>query len=285
MPEIFHHSAPQTIDAHHHVWRYNPAEFDCWLNDALLPLRRDFLPSDLLPCMRAAKVDGLITVQTCQTMEETRWLLQLAEETPEIRGVVGWAPLTSDSLAGLLDDLPSGALKGLRHILQAEPDADFILREDFNRGIRTLETRGLVYDILIFERHLPQTIAFVDRHPHQQFVLDHIAKPQIATGMLEPWAGLLKELARRPNVACKLSGLVTEADPHRWTAAQLDSYLETAVEAFGPERLLAGSDWPVLLAGCEYPRWFELLRDFFAPYSDRERAAIFGENAISIYRL
>ncbi len=224
-------------------------------------------------------------MQTCQTIEETRWLLQLAAETPAMRGVVGWAPMTSPRLGELLEEFGTGALKGLRHIIQAEPDPDFILREDFNRGIRALAGTGLVYDILIFERHLPQTIEFVDRHPEQQFVLDHIAKPLIARGALEPWAGLLRELARRPNVACKLSGLVTEADPHHWSPEQLDSYLETAVEAFGPGRLMAGSDWPVLLAGCGYPRWFQLLRDFFAPYSEGERAAIFGRTATAVYRL
>lgn len=274
-----------TIDAHHHLWRYNPHEF-AWLNGPLEPLRRDFLPQHLLPEMHLAQVDGVIAVQACQTLEETHWLLTLTEATPAIRGVVGWAPLTQPDLPGILDQLrASPALKGLRHIVQAEPDPDFLLREDFNAGIRTLAHARLAYDVLIFERHLPQTIAFVDRHPNQQFVLDHLAKPRVAEGAIEPWAGLLNELARRPNVACKLSGLVTEADPHCWNPAQLDAYLTTAVEAFGPGRLLVGSDWPVLLAGCSYARWFQLLRDFFAPYSDSERAAIFAQNAIDIYHL
>lgn len=275
----------ETIDAHHHLWRYTPQEFD-WLQGPLEPLRRDFLPPDLLDAMCSAGVDGAVAVQARQTLEETHWLLQLAGETPQIRGVIGWAPLTDESfpetLAGLLQH---PRLKGLRHIVQGEPDPDFILRKDFNAGIRLLKGTGLVYDILIFERHLPQTIRFVDQHPDQAFVLDHIAKPRIAAGEIDVWATDLRELARRPNIFCKLSGMVTEADPKQWTAAQLHPYLEVAVEAFGPARLLAGSDWPVCLAGTSYAGWFGLLRKFFKHYSSTERAAIFSETAASIYSL
>lgn len=276
---------PATIDAHHHLWRYTPEEFD-WLEGPLEPLRRDFLPADLIAALHSAQVDGAVTVQARQTLEETHWLLDLAAQTPAIRGVVGWAPIADPTFPAHLDQLRANpTLKGLRHVIQAEPDPNFILREDFNRGITALKDTSLVYDILILERHLPQTIQFVDRHPDQQFILDHIAKPLIAAGTLEPWATHLRELARRPNVACKLSGLVTEADPHRWTPTQLTPYLETAVAAFGPKRLLAGSDWPVLLAGCDYPRWFHLLRAFFAPYTANEQAAIFGGNATNLYNL
>ncbi|SFS20787.1 L-fuconolactonase [Granulicella pectinivorans] len=274
-----------TIDAHHHLWRFTPEEFG-WLEGPLAPLRRDFDTADLTSAMNAANIDGAIAVQARQTLEETHWLLETAATTPEIKGVVGWAPIASPSFPAHLDTLRENPyLKGLRHVIQAEPDPDFILGEAFNAGIDLLENTGLVYDILIFERHLPQTIRFVDRHPNQPFVLDHIAKPRIAEGALEPWATQLRELARRPNVFCKISGLVTEADPLHWTSGQLTPYLDTVVEAFTPSRLLAGSDWPVCLAGVEYAAWFDLLRKFFATFTSTERNAVFGLNAREIYRL
>jgi L-fuconolactonase len=275
---------PQTIDAHHHLWHFTPEEFD-WLEGPLAPLRRDFLPAELASTLAAAGVDGCVTVQARQSLEETRWLLQLASKTPEIKGVVGWVPLIDPNLDGILEAFtPNTNLKGLRHVLQAEPDPDYILRADFNAGIRALTRRNLVYDILIFERHLPQTIQFVDRHPDQIFVLDHIAKPRIADGALEPWATNIRALAQRANVFCKLSGMVTEASPD-WTPARLTPYLDTVVEAFTSVRLLAASDWPVLLPACAYADWFGLLRDFFAAYSPTEQAAIFGQTATDVYRL
>jgi L-fuconolactonase len=274
-----------TIDAHHHLWRFTPEEFG-WLEGPLAPLRRDFDTADLQSAMKAADMDGAITVQARQTLEETNWLLDLAATTPEIKGVVGWAPIASPDFPAHLEPLRANPhLKALRHVIQAEPDPGFILGDAFNAGIDLLENTGLVYDILIFERHLTQTIHFVDRHPNQPFVLDHIAKPRIAEGLLEPWAANLRELARRPNVFCKISGLVTEADPLNWSPAQLTPYLETVVEAFTPARLLAGSDWPVCLAGVEYAAWFQLLRGFFSPFTENERNAIFGANAQTIYRL
>jgi L-fuconolactonase len=275
----------ETIDSHHHFWRYNPREFG-WLEGPLKPLQRDFMPPDLLDAMNSAGVDGAVAVQARQTLEETHWLLQLAAETPQIRGIIGWAPLTDESFAATLTNLlPHPRLKGFRHIIQGEPDPDFILRKDFNAAIRLLKGTGLVYDILIFARHLPQTIRFVDQHPDQPFVLDHLAKPRIAAGEIDTWAADLRELARRPNVSCKISGMITEADPKQWTAAQLHPYLDIAVEAFGPTRLLAGSDWPVCLAGTSYRGWFGLLREFFKHYSSTEQAAIFGETATSVYSL
>lgn len=274
-----------TIDAHHHLWRFTPEEFG-WLEGPLAPLRRDFDTTHLQAAMHSANVDGAIAVQARQTLEETAWLLETAAATPQISGVVGWAPIASPAFPQHLGSLRANPLlKGLRHVIQAEPDPNFILGESFNAGIDLLENTGLVYDILIFERHLPQAIQFVDRHPNQPFVLDHIAKPLIAQGTLEPWATNLRELALRPNVACKVSGLVTEADPAHWSPAQLTPYLETVVEAFTPARLLAGSDWPVCLAGVEYAAWFQLLRGFFAPFSPTEQAAIFGANATALYRL
>ena len=175
-------------------------------------------------------------------------------------------------------------LKGLRHIVQGEPD-DFLLREDFNRGIRAMGGSGLVYDLLVYERQLPQAIEFVDRHPEQEFVLDHIAKPLIREGVMEPWASLIRDFAKRQNVWCKVSGMVTEADWATWTAKSLQPYLDVVAEAFGPRRLMVGSDWPVCLVACGYRQWFDVLDEYFSGFSKSEREAVFGLTAKQVYRL
>jgi L-fuconolactonase len=278
------------IDAHHHFWRYSDEEYG-WIPPEWSALRRDFLPEDLSRELDAAGVDGVVSVQARQSLVETEWLLDLAARHDFVRGVVGWAPLVSPDLESHLDRLAAhpaslaGKLRAFRHVLQGEPDDAYMLRDDFNRGIRALTRRGLAYDILVFERHLPNTITFVDRHPGQVFIVDHIAKPRIAAGELEPWAKNLRELARRPNVACKLSGMVTEADVLRWSPAQLRPYFDVVLESFGPDRLLFGSDWPVCLAGVAYSRWKETVASALSPLSVDERAAVFGENARRLYRL
>lgn len=275
----------ETIDAHHHLWRYTPAEYG-WIDEDMAALRRDFLPKDLTEAMVTAGIDGTIAVQARQTLEETRWLLDLADDCQAIRGVVGWAPIAGEEFPGCMEEFDGrDKLKGLRHVIQGEKDEHYILREDFNSGIRTLAGSGLVYDILIYERHLEDTIYFVDEHPDQPFVLDHIAKPLIAGGVLEPWASRMMELGERENVWCKLSGLVTEANWKSWTPDTLKPYLDVAVEAFGPERLMAGSDWPVCLVASGYAQWFEVLRTYFAPFSEAERAAVFGGTATAVYGL
>lgn len=249
-------------------------------------IRRDFLPEDLVAEMKAADVDGSVAVQARQTLEETEWLLDLADDTPEIRGVVGWAPIAGENFPGAMERFDGREkLKGLRHVIQAERDENYILREDFNSGIRALKGSGLVYDILIFERHLPQAIDFVDQHPEQVFVLDHIAKPAIVGGHLEPWATRLCKLAERQNVWCKVSGLVTEADWNAWTPESLEPYLDAVVEAFTPNRLMAGSDWPVCLVASGYKHWWDVLRTYFARFSEAERDAVFGGTATDVYRL
>jgi L-fuconolactonase len=249
-------------------------------------LRRDFLPADLKAAMASAGIDGTIAVQARQTLDETRWLLDLADASDAIRGVVGWAPIAGEDFPGCMEEFDGRAkLKGLRHVIQDERDPHYILREDFNSGIRTLVDSGLVYEILIFERHLEDAIHFVDEHPRQPFVLDHIAKPLIAAGKLEPWAMRMRELGRRENVSCKLSGLVNEANWKTWTPETLRPYLDVAVEAFGPTRLMAGSDWPVSLLATTYAQWFGVLESYFAGFSESERAAIFGGTAIEVYGL
>lgn len=273
-----------TLDSHHHLWRYTTAEYG-WIDDSMSILRRDFLPADLERELAAAHVDGAVTVQARQTLDETRWLLALANDTPSIRGVVGWAPLADDGIERILDEFADAPkLKGLRHVVQAEAPG-FLDGEAFNDGIRTLNSRGLVYDILIFERQLEEAIRFVDRHPNQTFVLDHIAKPKIAAAELEPWRTNLRELARRQNVSCKVSGLVTEAHWSDWNLEALRPYLETVLDAFGPSRLMAGSDWPVCLVASSYAGWWEVLRTYFAGLSEDEQAEIFGQTASRIYRL
>jgi L-fuconolactonase len=275
----------ETIDAHHHLWRYTPEEYG-WIDEDMSALRRDFLPKDLIEAMATAGVDGTVAVQARQTMEETHWLLDLADANDAIRGVVGWAPIAGEEFPGVMEEFDGREkLKGLRHVIQGEKDEHYILREDFNSGIRTLRGSGLVYDILIYERHLVDTIYFVDEHPEQVFVLDHVAKPLIAAGQLEPWAARMRELGQRENVWCKLSGMVTEADWKSWTPEKLKPYLDVAVEAFGPSRLMVGSDWPVCLVASGYAQWFEVLRDYFVGFSEAERAQVFGGTAIEVYGL
>ncbi len=273
------------IDAHHHLWEYAKAEYG-WISDDMAVLRRNFLPPDLEREIRAVGVDGVVTVQARQTVGETEWLLSLAEKNPFMRGVVGWVPLADPAVEAHLDRFARHPkLKAVRHVVQDEPDPDFILGEAFNRGVSRLKEYRLVYDILIFERHLPQTLAFVDRHPEQVFVLDHIAKPRIRDEALEPWRERMRDLARRTNVWCKLSGVATEADWKRWTPAGIRPYLETALEAFGPKRLMWGSDWPVCLVATPYARWKRIVDDFIATLSEAERERILGTNAVETYRL
>ncbi len=275
----------KTIDAHHHLWRYTPAEYG-WIDEDMASLRRDFLPKDLIEAMATADIDGTIAVQARQTLEETRWLLDLADDCEAIRGVVGWAPIAGEEFPGCMEEFDGREkLKGLRHVIQGEKDEHYILREDFNSGIRTMAGSGLVYEILIYERHLADTIYFVDEHPEQVFVLDHVGKPLIASGQLQPWASQMMDLGQRENVWCKVSGMVTEAKWNSWTPETLKPYLDVAVEAFGPARLMAGSDWPVCLVASGYAQWFGVLRDYFAPFSEAERATVFGGTAIEVYGL
>jgi L-fuconolactonase len=273
----------QRIDAHVHFWRYSPEEYD-WLDEPRAALRRDFLPEHALGELAPLGMDGLIAVQARQTLAESEWLLALAAQEPRIAGVVGWVELASPSLAAELDRF-AGQLCGVRHIVQSEPDDAFLLRPDFNRGIRELTRRELAYDILIFPRHLPVAIELVDRHPAQRFVLDHLAKPNIRERALEPWRTQIQELARRPNVSVKLSGLVTEADWQTVTAADLRPYLEVALDAFGPGRALFGSDYPVCTVAASYRAVHGFIADFVAALSEGEKRAIFGENARDLYRL
>ncbi len=249
-------------------------------------IRRDFLPADLKKEIDAAGIAGVVSVQARQTLEETGWLLDLADQNDFIRAVVGWVPLISPTIGEDLQRLVARPkLRSVRHVLQDEADDNYMLRDDFNRGISQLWRLGLVYDILIFERHLPQTISFVDRHPKQVFVLDHVAKPRIKAGELLPWRENIRELARRENVFCKVSGMVTEADWQQWTPEELFRYVEIVLEAFGPDRVMFGSDWPVCLIACGYSRWREVVSGFIKSLSASEQADIMGNTAVRAYGL
>jgi len=276
---------PERIDAHHHLWRYAKEEYG-WISDDMGALARDFLPEDLRRELSVSGIHCSIAVQARQTLEETSWLLRLADGCDFIRGVVGWAPLAGPEFPAVIERLQeSEKLKGLRHVIQDEPDDDFMHRPDFNAGVALLKQFGLVYEILIFERHLPAAISFVDRHPAQVFVLDHIAKPRIADRKLEPWRTNIRELARRENVYCKVSGMVTEADWMNWYPADLQPYFDVVLQAFGPKRLMAGSDWPVCLLATTYQTWFSTVEEFIRPLSGGEREMILGGVASEVYSL
>jgi L-fuconolactonase len=257
-----------------------------WIGPSVTALRRDFLPPDLRKEIDAAGIDGVVSVQARTTLDETRWLLDLADQNDFIRGVVGWAPLVSENLEADLIPLAGRAkLKAIREVLQDLTTDDLILSDEFSRGVGLLAKHGLAYDLLIFERQLPAAIQLVDRCPKTTFVLDHIAKPRIRESMLSPWIENMKELARRPNVYCKISGIATEADHPRWTTQALKPYFDGALDAFGPSRLMFGSDWPVCLLATGYQRWADTVRDWITPLSDAERKRIMGDTAVEAYRL
>ena len=277
-------SSMPRIDAHHHFWQYTQEEYP-WIDPSMAALRRDFLVADLEPLANASAIDGVVSIQARQTLEETLWLLQIAEVNSLVRGVVGWAPIASPLFAATLETLrEQPLLKGLRHILQAEPAA-YMLESAFNHGLALLKDTGLVYDLLITEQQLPQAITLVDGHPSQPFVLDHLAKPSVASGVIEPWQTHIRELAKRPHVYCKLSGLVTEAVWQQWTPNDLRPYIDTVLECFGPQRLMVGSDWPVCTVASTYSGWFKTLQTILRELSSAEQAQIFGGTATSIYQL
>jgi L-fuconolactonase len=273
------------IDSHQHFWTYNTTEYG-WISEEMRVLRHDYVPEQLQKELVEVGMDGAVSVQARQSLAETEWLLRLGEKYDFIKGVVGWLPLCEADVAAYLERYGEQTLlKGVRHVLQDESDDQYVLREDFNRGIRALRPYHLVYDILIFERHLPQTVTFVDRHPDQIFVLDHIAKPAIKQNLLTPWRENIRELAKREHVFCKISGLVTEADWSHWGTEQLRQYIDIVLGCFGPDRLLFGSDWPVCLLASTYSQWFSAVTECIATLSKHEKDQILGDNAAKVYGL
>jgi len=273
------------IDAHQHFWIYNPDEYG-WIDESMAALRRDFLPENLVPELKRNGFQGSVAVQARQTLEETRWLLEFAERSASILGVVGWVDLRSPDVHSQLTAFAANPkLVGIRHIVQAEPDDRFLLQPEFLRGISALEEFDLAYDILIYPKHLSVAAEFVERFPRQRFVLDHLAKPPIKSGDLDSWAQGIRRLAAFPNVFCKLSGLVTEADWHNWRPEQITPYLDVAFEAFGPDRLMIGSDWPVCLVAAAYARVVQVVTDYLGRQNPAWREAVLGGNAQRFWKL
>jgi len=273
------------VDAHQHFWIYDQREYG-WIDDSMAALRRDFLPGDLKPELERNGFQGCVAVQARQTLEETRWLLEMAEQSPFILGVVGWVDLRSPQLRFELESFAGESkLVGIRHIVQSEPDERFLLQPDFLRGIAMLEEFDLAYDILIYTRHLPVAAEFVARFPRQRFVLNHMAKPPIKSGAVDAWARGIRELAAFPNVYCKVSGLVTEADWQEWKPEHLRPYLDVAFECFGPSRLMIGSDWPVCTVAASYARVMDLVKGYLGKYAANDREAVLGGNAAAFWRL
>ncbi len=274
------------IDSHQHYWHFNTADYG-WMGENMSVIKRDFLPTDLLPELKSIDFDGSVAVQARQSLEETNWLLRLAEEHPHIKGVVGWLDLQSEQaeeqIAAFAKHLKA---VGVRHVIHDEEDIDFMLRPAFVRGVQLLGKYDLAYDILIFPTHLANTIEFVKQFSDKQtFVIDHIAKPLIKDGIVSPWKEDIAALATFPNVYCKLSGMVTEADWNAWKPENIRPYLDVVMEAFGPERILIGSDWPVCLVAGKYSDVMQVVIDYISTFTEKEQALMLGGNAAKAYKI
>ena len=273
------------VDAHQHFWRYDAHEY-AWIDTRMASIRRDFLPADLAPLLRASTFDACVAVQARQSHDETRALLAMADAHPFIAGVVGWVDLQADRLRESLEAAAAHpALVGVRHVVQDEPDDRFLLRPAFRRGIGLLQEFGLAYDLLLYPRHLKVALDLVARFPDTRFVLDHLAKPSIRTGEIDRWARDLEALAACPHVVAKLSGLVTEAAWNAWTPKQIRPYLDVAFDCFGAGRLMIGSDWPVCTLAGDYGRVMAVVIDYLRgrPASDRDH--VLGGTAVRFWNL
>jgi L-fuconolactonase len=273
------------IDAHQHFWIYNPDEYG-WMSEDMAVLHRDYLPADLLSALRTIEFDGSIAVQARMSLVETRWLLELAERNPIIKGVVGYVDLCSSDVREQVDEFSNHPkCVGMRHVVHDEPDDHFMLRPEFLHGLSVLADRDLAYDLLLFERHLPVAVQVVQKFPQIRFVLDHIAKPQIKAGSIESWAIGIRELASYDNVTCKLSGMATEADWANWTHEDMMPYLDVTLDAFGANRLMIGSDWPVCLVSKPYDHIMNVVIDYVNELSKDEQDAILGGTCQAAYQL
>jgi L-fuconolactonase len=272
------------IDSHQHFWHYHRLTHE-WITDEMSAIRKDFFPADLEPVLKENGVAGCVSVQADQTEKETMFLLEFAEENSFIRGVVGWVDLRAEAIEERLQyfrHFPK--LKGFRHVLQGETP-EFMLQPDFLRGVRGVGKSGYTYDILIFPQHLKAATQLVSLFPDQPFVVDHIAKPYIKKGLIDEWRKDISTLAQYPNVYCKISGMVTEADFGTWKPEDFTPYLDVVVGAFGISRIMYGSDWPVCLVAASYTQMMHIVKDYFAAFSKEEQALFFGGNAVRFYRL
>jgi L-fuconolactonase len=274
------------IDAHQHFWSYNKEEYG-WIGDHMDLLKRDFLPPDLLPELVNSGFDGSVAVQARQSIEETRWLLQLSEKFDFIKGVVGWADLRSeDNLRRQLDEFcKSRKLVGVRHVVHDEPEDSFMLQDEFLKGISILKDYNLTYDLLLFPKHLPVAQVVVEMFPDQKFVIDHISKPLIRSHILDPWKEDIKAIAEFRNVYCKLSGMITEADWEKWKQEDFRPYLDVVFNAFGTDRIMTGSDWPVCLAAGSYKDVITVVEKYIAGFPMKVKEQILGSNCSEFYNL
>ena len=271
------------IDSHNHFWLYNP-ETHAWIDESMSKIRRDFMPEEFELVLSENGFDGTIAVQADQSEQETTSLLALASEYDVIKGVVGWIDLSAENVTDRLAYFSQfEKLLGLRHIVQAEPDPEFMLKEEFQRGIGLLKEYNLTYDILVFPHQLAAAAETVSLHPSQKFVIDHLAKPYIKKQEIGEWARFMKAIGEHENVMCKLSGMVTEADWDTWQVEDFKPYLDIVIEAFGIDRVMFGSDWPVCLVSASYPQVKEIVEDYVKEFSEEERAKVFGINAMKFY--
>jgi L-fuconolactonase len=271
------------VDTHVHFWKFDKVR-DAWITDNMKTLQEDYLPGQLAATLKRNEVDGCIAVQASQSELETHFLIELSHMHDIIKGIVGWVDLRKDDIEERLHHFSQyPIIKGWRHVVQSEPDG-FLADKDFQRGISLLPLYNYTYDILIYHHQLKQALDFVAKFPDQRMVIDHCAKPDIADKKIDEWKVLMKEMANHPNVYCKLSGLFTEATWRKWSPADFYPYLDVVFEAFGPDRLMFGSDWPVMLLSGMYVQWKSLLEKYMENMEQEDRDKVFGDNAIKFYR-
>jgi L-fuconolactonase len=273
------------IDSHQHFWKFDPVRAS-WINDEMSVIQKDLLPGDLLPVLQQNNIDGCVTVQSDQSEEENSFQLTNAKKWNFIKGVVGWINLQADNVEERLQYYNQfKMMKGFRHVLQGEQQRDFMLRPAFMRGVGLLNKYGFTYDILIFPDQLQDSLKFVKAFPDQPFVIDHIAKPFIKDKKIDEWKKDIEQFASCKNVYCKVSGMVTEASWKTWKKQDFTPYLDVVTNAFGTDRIMFGSDWPVCLVAASYTDMLSIVSDYFASFTENEKAKIFGENAIRFYKL
>jgi len=273
------------IDAHQHFWKFDPVR-DSWITEEMDVIRRDFLPQDLMHILMHNQIQGCVAVQASQSEKENQFLLDLASTTPFIKGVVGWVDLQADDIEERLKHYGKiEKLVGFRHVLQGEPQRDLMLQQNFKRGISLLNKYGFTYDILIFTDQLKYAAQLAAEFPKQRFVVDHIAKPNIKNGEVKEWEKDIRELAKHTNVYCKVSGMVTEANWYDWEEEDFKPYMDVVFDAFGIDRLMFGSDWPVCMVAGGYNRVVKMVRHYLEPLSDVDKAKFWGTNAIKFYNL
>jgi L-fuconolactonase len=273
------------IDSHQHFWKYDPIR-DSWIDESMSVIQKDFFPEDLEPILKANGIDGCVVVQSDQSEVENHFQIANADKHDFVKGIVGWIGLSAANVEERLAYFSQfKKLKGFRHVLQGEPQRDFMLKPDFLNGISLLNKYNFTYDILVFPDQLKFVKQFVARFPEHRFVIDHIAKPYIKDGILKGWQEDMKAIAEHKNVFCKISGMVTEAKWDSWTKADFDPYMEVVVNAFGTDRVMFGSDWPVCLVAAKYSEVLDIVKDHFSGYSETEREKVFGGNAIEFYSL